>query len=263
MPNFRVMTTLLDYLPTADSEDSTFPADNLLDYGHILRKWAALVSTGTVNMTLDLGAGNTFASLAADPAIFIDDLNVTTLKIQGNTSSSWASPPWNQTVTIAKDGFTQRYKGFWRLADLTATPVSYRYLNLRFESPTPTDGAAYRIGRVGIGTATELLINPLYDPERGVREPVIRTAMLDGGAEVNEMGTRQYWCRLPRQIAGASEWAQELSIQAITPGSIIVLWDSALAGAEHAWMMRRVEDPTYRQPFLDLYEGQWDFEEVI
>lgn len=264
MPNFRFILNPLDYTPTATSEDAIFPVTNLEDYGHLLRPWKAAVATGIVNVTLDFGAGNTLSALAADPGIFLDDLNVASLRIQGNSvTTDWVTPPWDQAITVAQCGFVRRYKDFRRLADLNAAAFNYRYLNIRIPSQTPTDAANYRSARIPVGAITELLMNPEYGIQRKTFDPHIPTPFLDGGEEINEMGERRYEFTVSRQVVGAAELTQELAIQAITPGSNIVVWDAALGGAESAWMMRRVEDLSLQETFDGVHGGNWGFKEVI
>jgi len=264
MPNFRVMTSLLGYTPSATSADANWPVTNLALYLRLTKKWAATVATGVVDVTFDLGSGNTLSGLAADPGIFIDDVNVTAIKIQANSSSSWGTPPWDQAVTIGKDDWVQRRKGFWRFADLNVDAVAYRYVNVRILSQTPTDAANYRISRVALGQITELLINPLYDPERSFVDPSIKTEMFDGGEEHNSMGPRRFEAQYKRQLFGEAELAQELAIQAITPGTPFVIWDSSRTSSQYAWMVRRTQEPAYRESFMEQHEGAiWSVREAI
>lgn len=266
MTSFRLIQTLLSYTPTADSTDSNWPITNLSVLSDLDLKWQALVATGVVNVTLDLGASNTLSGLAADPGIFIDDCNVTSIRIQANSvTTDWVTPPWDQAVTIAKCGEVQRYKGFIRFADLSASAVAYRYVNIRILSQTPTDGANYRISRVGIGTITELLMNPLYGIRYRKTQERIDTKLMTGGRQVNLMGSRKMILMCQRQIVGASELSQEQTIQSITAGNMIVIWDSSRSdgGSQSAWLMRRLEDPELTTTFLEFDDTTWTFEEVI
>jgi len=264
MANFRLILTPLDYTPTATSADSTYPVTNIEDYGHLLRPWKAAVATGIVNVTLDFGAGNTLSALAADPGIFLDDLNVTSLRIQGNSvTTDWETPPWDQAVTISQEPRTRRYNGYVLLSELNAAPFAYRYLNIRILSQTPTDALAYRISRAFVGATTELLTNPEYGITRKTFDPKMTLEFMDGGSEVSEMGERRYEFTVTRQVVGATELAQELAIQAITPGTNVVIWDSETGGSQSAWIMRRVEDPSLQETFLAVHGGSWSFREVI
>lgn len=266
MANFRVITSLLSYTPTADSADSNWPVANLNVLSDLDAKWQAAVATGVVNVTLDLGAGNTLSGLAANPGILIDDVNVTSLRIQGNSvTTDWVTPPWDQGVTIARCRDTRRYKGFIRLADLSASAVAYRYVNIRILSQTPTDGTNYRISRVALGQITELLQNPLYQSRYDIPQERIDTKLATGGRTVNLMGPRRMLLQYPRAVWGTAEIDQESAIQAITAGDPIVLWDSSrgAGGSQSAWLVRRTDDPQYTTTFLDMDDTTWTFEEVI
>jgi hypothetical protein len=265
MANFRLITSLLSYTPSATSADADFPASNLSVLTPLAKAYKAAVATGVVDVTLDLGSGNTLSALAADPGIFIDDMNVTSIKLQANSSSSWASPPWDQSVTIAQCGDARRYKGYLRFADLNAAAVAYRYVNVRILSQTPTDGANYRIARIALGATTELLQNPLYDSAYELQQEHVKTKLFDGGYEVSLMGPRRLIATYPRKIWGTSEMTQEQTIQALSAGDPFVLWDSSRGngGSQSAWLMRRTSDPRYVTTFLNMDDSTWVFEEYI
>lgn len=265
MANFRLITSLLAYTPSATSADSDFPASNLSVLAPLARAWKAAVATGVVDVTLDLGSGNTLSGLAADPGIFLDDLNVTSIKLQANSSSSWGSPPWDQSVTISQCGDTRRYKGFIRFADLSASAVNYRYINVRILSQMPTDGTNYRMARAALGNMTELLRNPRHDPTYEILQEHISTKLFDGGADINLMGPRRLIATYPRAICGTSEMTQEQTIQALSAGDPFVLWDSSRGngGSQSAWLVRRTNDPKYTTRFLNMDDTTWTCEEII
>jgi len=262
MANFRLVTSLLIYTPTADSADTNYPVTNVAVYANLLRAWKASVATGVGNVTLDCGPGYPFAGLAADPGLLLDDVNFTAAKIQGSTVTSWTSPPWNQAIVLSQDGFTRRYKNFSRLADLSTTPFSYQYLNIQISSQTPTDGGNYRIGRIPVGPITELLGNPLYPVQRKTVDPIIQTQLLDGSTEISLMGARYFELSFQRELVGSAELSQELGIQAVTPGTNVIVWDSALGTPASAWLMRRIQDPSIQESFLDQYTEPWLFRET-
>ena len=264
MANFRVITSLVSYSPSATSENATYPATNLNLYGHLLRPWKAAVQSAQVDVTLDFGAGNTLTGLAADPGIFFDDVNVSSASLQGDTvTTSWGSPAWNQSISFQQDPWVRRRKGFFRLADLSVSVFSYRYLNLRIPIQGGTDSGVYRIGRIGVGAITEILAQPLYPVQRKVIDPVQVTEFLDGGFEPVELGSRRFELELTREMVGSAELNEELTIQAVTRGTPFIVWDSELAGTQYAWMFRRSSDPVIDQTILDFYRDRWTLREII
>lgn len=263
MANSRLIQVFLNYTPAATSEDANFPVTNLSIYGHPFRPWKALVSTGIVDVTLDLGGGNTLSGLVADPAIFLYPVNVTSLRIQANSSLSWGSPPWDQAVTIANEELSGYYGGFWRFADLSAAAVAYRYINLRIPSQVPVDNAVYRIGVVVLGQMIELTTNPSSPLERPRTDPGQVLEMMDGGIEVIESGQPYLEFRLPRKLYSAAALTEQRSIVSIGIGSPFVYWDAALGGSQHAWLVRRKPEPSPdRQQWLNVHEGELALRQV-
>lgn len=262
MANFRFILTPLDYTPTATSSNGLYPATNLADYGHLLRPWKAAVATGIVNVTLDFGVGNTLSGLAANPGIFIDDANVASIRIQGNSvTTDWVTPPWDQAVTVAKDEQVMRYKDFRRLADLNVAAFAYRYLNIRILSQTPTDAANYRIARVFVGTILDLTANPGYDSGATRRDERIDTKFMDGGIERSLMGEPYVELAWPRRLPSETARSEQHQIEdVLTP---FVMWDAGRGGTQDAWMVSRMDDAEMKYTFLHRYDTHWGFREVI
>lgn len=264
MANFRFLLAALAYTPTATSTDSLYPVTNLYDYTHLFRPWKAQVASGIVNVTLDFGAGNTLSALAADPGLFLDDLNVTSLRIQGNSvTTDWVTPPWDQAITVAKHEGAGRYKHFVRLADLSAAAFAYRYLNIRILSQTPTDALAYRIGRAWPGTVTELSVNPGYDSELTIEEHVIETEFIGSASESNSMGEPYALLTLPRILPSTAARDQHWVIDAIGKGVPFVMWDASEGGTQDGWILKRIEASRMRKEFNAYYKSGWAFREVI
>lgn len=259
MANFRFILNPLTYTPIATSADSNFPATNLSVLYPLERRWQATVATGIINITLDFGSALT--GLAANPGIFIDDLNVTSIRIQGNSvTTDWVTPPWDQAVTIAKDEQVMRYKTFLRLADVNAAAFGYRYLNIRILSQTPTDAANYRIARVVVGQILELTANPSYDSGAIRHDERIETRFLGGGIERLEMGEPYValtWPRLmPSEIARSEQHQIE---DVLTP---FVLWDAGRGNSQDAWLLWRIDDAEMKTTFLHFFDTHWGFREV-
>jgi len=262
MANTRLITSFLNYTPSATSEDSTLPVSNLEVYGHPFRPWKALVATGIVDVTLDFGVGNTLSGLAADPGIFLYPTNVASLRIQGNSSLSWGSPPWDQAVTVNKNRDSGRYKGFWRLADLNVAAFAYRYLNIRILSQTPVDGLVYRIGDVVVGQVTELSVNPSAPVVRNRLDPSLPVEFLDGGREVLEMGEAVIELSFPRHLFDTTELNEALDLDGLGVGALFVYWDAIHGGSEDGWLVRRSGPPRMSQPWVTVHEGELALREV-
>lgn len=262
MANTRLITSFLTYTPSATSEDASFLAANLKVYGHPFRPWKAVVATGIVDVTLDFGAGNTLSGLAANPGILIYPTNVSSVRIQGNSSLSWGSPPWDQLVAIAKDGFDGRYHGGFQLSDLDPAAFAYRYLNLRIPSQTPVDGLVYRIGDVVVGQITEWSVNPSAPLARPREDPALTVEMMDGGVEVLEMGEPFLTLRLPRKLYSATALNEHLDLAALGVGSPFVYFDAALNNSQSVWLVRRFGPSETRQLFVNTHEGELALRQV-
>lgn len=263
MANVRVITSLLDYTPTADSMDSTWPVTNVKVITNLLRKWSAAVATGIVNVTLDFGAGNTLSGLAANPGILIDDANVTSIRIQGNSiTTDWVTPPWDQAVTILQEGQVRRFKDFRRLLDLSASAFAYRYLNIRILSQTPTDGANYRIGRVCVGQIKELSNNPMFQIGRRLERDILETPFIGGGGESNLMGELFQSFTFPFPLTSAAGLADFQALTAVY-GNPFVLWDAARGGSQDGWLVKQVAPAQLSQRFTTFDETTIALQEVI
>lgn len=259
MANFRFILNPLAYTPTATSADSNFPITNLSVLSPLERKWAALVATGIVNVTLDFGSA--LNGLAANPGLFLDDMNVTSIRIQGNSvTTDWVTPPWDQALTIAEDEQVMRYKGFFRIADLNAAAFGYRYLNIRILSQTPTDAANYRIARVVVGQILELTANPSYDSGATRHDEWIDTKFSGGGMERSVMGEPYVALTWPRRLPSETARSEQHQIEdVLTP---FVMWDAGRGGSQDAWLLWRMDDAEMKTTFLHYFDTHWGFREV-
>jgi hypothetical protein len=265
MANFRYIPTLLSFTPTADSADSNWPATNVNVLSDLSAKWAAAVATGIINFTLDFGVGNTLSGLAANPAIGVDDCNVTSLRIQGNSvTTDWVTPPWDQAITVAKHKGVGRYKDFRRLLDLSASAFAYRYLNIRIVSQTPTDGENYRIGRVGVGQIVEPVMNPSYDSVLTIDQMVRDTELEHGGFQPNIMGEPFARMVFPQRLASVAARDDYWDFDAmIGRGVICMVWDASEGGTQDGWFMRRVSPSELTKEFNAYYRTSRQLREVI
>ncbi len=263
MANTRLITSFLNYTPSATSEDPNFLAANLKIYGHPFRPWKATVATGIVDVTLDFGVGNTLSGLASNPGMLVFPMNISSIRIQGNTvTTNWVTPPWDQLVTISKDGFDGRYHGGFRLADLNAAAFAYRYLNIRIPSQTPVDGLVYRIGLVVVGNVVEWSVNPNSPLVRPREDPALTVMMLDGGVEVLEMGEPFLTFRLPRKLYSATALNEYLDLADLGVGASFVYFDAALGNSQSVWLVRRFGSSETRQLYVNTHEGELALRQV-
>lgn len=264
MPNYRIVTSFISYTATATAEDSAFQVTNLSSYSyHPFRPWKASSNAGTVDVTFDLGSGSILSSLSTDPAIFLDVSNVTTLVLQANGSLSWGSPPWQATITLARNPVSDRVRGFFRFVDVNSPAVSYRYVNLRMNSQAPSSGYQYQLGTALFGTAQELLANPLYPHKRNIAESVIVNQFIDGGQEVLKMGPAIVELSLQVQAVGSSELDQGLSVSQLGQSLPFVLWDSVASASQYAYLLRHTAPRDWDEQVVDQYESTWTMRELV
>lgn len=98
---------------TESSEDGNYPAEYVQDQD-LAATWRTTGDTSE-NIVIDLGA----AASVDCAAIFGHNLTASaTIKIQGHTADSWASPDVDETITAATYGlmhfFTSASKRYWR-----------------------------------------------------------------------------------------------------------------------------------------------------
>lgn len=161
---------------TADSEDSTYPASNLILYGNTKRHWRSQVAT-EVKIVFDYTSAKTLLAVA------LFDCNFTSVYIEGSADDITYS--FSQVFTISKDERTQRY-------DLYATlsAFNYRYMRIRIPAQTPVDSATYfRIGTVvSLDILLTLTANPSYPYAYTTDERVTVNQFKSGGREVVNRG---------------------------------------------------------------------------
>jgi len=264
MANVRTILSFLDYTPTASEADALFPVTNLALYTVPFRPYKATQQGSLVNVTLDLGSGNTLSGLAANPGIFLNPVNFTSIKLQANSvTSDWTTPPWTQSVTIAKDRWSGRYKAFLRFADLDAAAVAYRYINVQIQAVASVDALPYRIGEIIVGQIVEWSINPSGQPERVRHDHVRVSEFLDGGREVAKIGEPAMAFSYSRKLYSLMALNEQLDLNDLGLDQPFVLWDAALGnGSQDGFIVRRTEAMPLSQRFLSFNDGQLALREV-
>lgn len=265
MANFRTILSFLQYTPSATQEAAGFPATNLTDVRHPLRPWKATADNVQVDVTLDFGWGNIVSVLASDPGVFINPLNFTSARLQGNNvTTNWTTPPWDQPITIGQDQWNGRHKGLWRLADLNAAAFTYRYLNIRIPPQASLDAAPYRIGGIAVGQIKEWTTNPPYGIDRTRVDLMRENRMADGGAERAKLGEPHVMLAYPRKLASAAALSEQLDVLGLGLDQPFVLWDASLGnGSQNAYLVYRAELMPVQHQSFTFHTGTLTLKEVI
>lgn len=173
MGNFIFGYNFLDGTDTASSENPSYPLSNIKDYEHLKRHWRSTVIT-------ESWVKRNFGQPKNLLAVCLDDVNFTTVTIQGNATDTWTSPAFSQVFTISKDKRTQRYKGY-----LTLSGFNYKWLRILIPAQTPVDGlSAFRIGRlVCLNTVFELSESHGFTYEYSADEKMETNEFLSGSFE--------------------------------------------------------------------------------
>lgn len=266
MPYRVVGSFHLTFTCSATSQDGSFPATFVNSYPYApFRVWKS-GSGGTQDFLIDMGSGQQVNSRFTTPSIYLDNTNVTSLLIQGNTVvGSWDAPPWQVGVQITTEMYNNIYRRKFvaKFSDLVPNSAfSYRYLNLRINSQAPSSGTVYQIGTLLLGTAPDLSADPLYHVERQRIDPVQVVDYPDGGREVLVLGEPRVRLTLPTEAVNSSELHGLMSIDRFGMAQPFVLWDATTSGTADAWLVRRVEPRTWTERFLNQYDGMWTVEEV-
>lgn len=131
---------------TPSSQDTGYPWTNAKIYSALKIHYRALVQT-EVTIVCNFGADQSLVGL------MLEDVNFTSVTIQGNATNVWTSPSpsFSQDFTISKNPEVQRYNIWCAL-----TAFNYAFLRIKIPTQTPIDLSVFRIGRrTFIGTAIE------------------------------------------------------------------------------------------------------------
>jgi hypothetical protein len=265
MPFRTVGSFYLAFIATATSQNGTFPATFINSYPYAPFRYWESGSGGTQDLTLDMGVGNQVNSLFTTPTIFIDNTNVTSLLIQGNTvAGSWGAPAWQVGVGVGREMYSGRKRFVATFSDLAPnSAVPYRYVNIRINSQSPSSGTTYQIGTALLGTGPDLAADPLYPVERQRIDPIRSVDFPNGGREVLSLGEPRVRLTLQTEAVGSSELTGLMGIDRFGMSQPFVLWDATTSGTADAWLVRRMEPRTWTERFLTQYDGTWVLEEVV
>lgn len=109
-----------DAVLTPSSVNNNFPVDNIKDP----RRTKIFKGTsGSVNIVFDLGSAKQIDSIALVDSL-TEDFGFNSLTVEMNSTDSWASPPYQQSVTIDSTNGWANHN--------TPTVQTYRYVRLVF-----------------------------------------------------------------------------------------------------------------------------------
>lgn len=135
---------------TASSEDLFYPASNLLEHPTYKEYRAASTSA---TLTLDLGAFVSCDSLLLCGNNATRDLQVTSIRLEGNTTNSWTAPAFTLNHDVTLDG---------QLNNLVYVPFiakAFRYWRLTVNNP---GGLYVGFSNLFLGAKTDLPVDVGY-----------------------------------------------------------------------------------------------------
>jgi hypothetical protein len=158
----------LDYAATVfteSSENTAFPSSNVANQLRA-QPWRTGVSAAAEWAQFDLGSAKAVTSfIVLDHNLTAGD---TLIKIEGNTTSSFASPAFSQALT-------------WASGVISATFASQSYRYWRFSFTKSAAGETRDIGRLFLGTYYTTTERPDYDGwKRGHEDLSIRQRTVGG-----------------------------------------------------------------------------------
>ena len=173
--------SLLAYNPfaiitaTASSAAAGYPATNVLT-GKVLKTWRSTSSATTEYLIIDLGASTS---------------NPNTLCISGLTMSNvsiYADNTSNPTTLVGTYICAADAQGRYKVSIVLPSSPSYRYIKIKPNTGTPTDGASYwTIGPVDLFTASlSFARDPIFGESSLDTNTPQTSATLDNGIIVRD-----------------------------------------------------------------------------
>jgi hypothetical protein len=215
---------------TSDNENSSYPATNIQIYNHTKRHFRSDSTSSDVHITLDFG------SLKSIQAILLNDVNFTSVVIQGNDTDSWATPSYGASFNILKDERTQRYKLYQ-----TLTNFSYRYMRIVITSGIAiTDGADYyRIGSfIALDTIYTLTRNVSWPYDYSSDDEAAVVKYKTGVEERINLGELLFECSFGFKTVSKDEEAEIWTLNSFKKDENIILFENT-ADTTKAYLCRR------------------------
>lgn len=165
----RVRFSFTNFVSTAtvtpSTEDATYVAANIKTPQRPFLPWRT-TALGDQYAVIDFLSAKTLG------LIEIANVNVATIRIQGNASDAWASPSYSVDLAVGQNPLTGRYQHAY-----LPSGFSYRYMRVFIPDQVPLDGAAYySVGGVWAGTSLQPPVNFLADIEVGAEWPILEVS---------------------------------------------------------------------------------------
>jgi len=183
MPNMTAFTDVLTYtVDSFSSENSQFPASNVLTYENQFDFWKTTVTTDSW-IIVDLGSAKVIDS------VVLVNTNAPVYRIEGDTTNSFASPPFNSgAINVKQDLITRRFSSIKNPQDFAS--FNLQFIRIFIPSGTPLDGASeFSLGGLVITDQAE---NLLTNPNWGLRierdQVITETKLLGGGLQTVQRG---------------------------------------------------------------------------
>lgn len=252
---------LIEYtIENVSSEDTNWPAANLLNFEKRVRFWKTTVATDS-NIVIDLG------SAMALKAVGIIDVNYTSCTIEGNATDSWGAPSFTSgTITIAKEKLT----GLYRLHFAALTGFNYRFLRLVIPIQSTTDGeAVFRTGVLAVSVDSAAFTYGGLQSMSMQRDQAISVQDMHGGGQEKAQngppyGSIAFDIRRLRNSADFTELTDQLvsigetDLILFSPNDAII---EETNSGQYAFIMRRQTPPNISISKSD--DMSVDFREAI
>jgi len=178
---YNLLSNISGLLLTPSSSDSNYPIANTLNYRNLLRHWRS-ATANEVNIV------GTWGSQRMLTAIMLNDVNFSSVTIQGNNTDVWTSPAFSQTFTVSIDTRVNRRKIYCVLTNFT-----YTFFRILIPAQTPDELGVFRVSSiVPVITQLTLTQNPDWGYIWGINTPDARVLTFPSGtSERNSRGNIQ------------------------------------------------------------------------
>lgn len=218
---------------------AAFPQSNLTEWWAPYRQARAASNvSGTTYFGLDFGAAFTPA------AIIVGNVNVASIKIQGNATDSWGSPGRDSgALTVTEDPLTGRYNYIYEPSSWT---TNTRYIRVVSNTATETDGTdVFAVGYILVLTTLSALTTPLADPI-GFQptEAVLSQELSGGGDDTVTIGRVRANISIAQSLFASAQESEVLGLlrQNGRAGAMVFFMDDG--DTSQVYVCRRANDAT-------------------